>query len=278
MQTASSLKSPLLLVDNGSIAAASTLNLRRVCSALSERVGETVLPVSIAYSDRVPAKALGGEPALNLETAVFDLYAKGVRTIRILPFIFAGKGGIARLMERKLERLQKQLKGLRFHIGPYLYDERRSDNTGVARILADRVRAVIAEQSLKHAAVVLLDHGSPHVEAANVRDAICAQLGVLLAEQVRSCQVASMERRDGVQYAFNEPLLERRLRMEGFNQGDVVIAMLFLSPGKHAGEGGDVAQICAWAQRDSTGLRTHRTELVGTHPDVVQLLLEGLHL
>ena len=50
-------------------------------------------------------------------------------------------------------------------------------------------------------------------------------------------EASSMERREGTEYDFNEPLLENLLGSEGFEK-DVVLSMLFISPGRHAGPGG----------------------------------------
>ena len=52
-----------------------------------------------------------------------------------------------------------------------------------------------------------------------------------------------MERRDGKQYEFNEPLLENILGSGNFIK-NVILAMLFISPGRHAGKDGDIDQIC----------------------------------
>ncbi|MEY4402771.1 MAG: hypothetical protein RIR91_806, partial [Verrucomicrobiota bacterium] len=59
----------------------------------------------------------------------------------------------------------------------------------------------------------------------------------LPAERVIAC---SMERREGPEYAFNEPLLETALNRCTSN---VTILMLFVLPGRHAGPGGDVETI-----------------------------------
>ena len=50
--------------------------------------------------------------------------------------------------------------------------------------------------------------------------------------------------------------------------------MLFSSPGRHAGPGGDIAQICEAAEEKHAGLRTFMSDLFATHPDVVSVLAE----
>jgi hypothetical protein len=84
-----------------------------------------------------------------------------------------------------------------------------------------------------------------------------------------------MERREGAAYDFCEPLLERLLRSPGWNGGEVVVAMQFLLPGRHAGPDGDVAEICRAAEAVSGGaLRTTMTGLVAEHPLLVDILAD----
>ena len=50
----------MLLIDNGSSRPGSTLVLRRLAAALSERIGSEVHPVSLQHADKVAAADLGG--------------------------------------------------------------------------------------------------------------------------------------------------------------------------------------------------------------------------
>ena len=56
--------------------------------------------------------------------------------------------------------------------------------------------------------------------------------------------------------------------------GAWVLAMLFISPGRHAGPGGDIARICEAAEVRCPGLRTHGSDLFATHPGVIDLLAQ----
>jgi hypothetical protein len=80
-----------------------------------------------------------------------------------------------------------------------------------------------------------------------------------------------MERREGSEYDFNEPLLEKLLGSGDFS-GDVVLSMLFMSPGRHAGPGGDIAEICEAAEKEHEGLRTFMGDLFASHPGAIDLL------
>jgi hypothetical protein len=78
-----------------------------------------------------------------------------------------------------------------------------------------------------------------------------------------------MERREGAEYDFNEPLLEHALQQA---KGEAVILMLFLLPGRHAGPDGDVATIAK--EHAPAGLRWKLSPLLGTHfslPSLIEL-------
>jgi sirohydrochlorin ferrochelatase len=67
------------------------------------------------------------------------------------------------------------------------------------------------------------------------------------------------------------PLLADLIAAAPYAGNDFVVAPLFLSPGRHAGPAGDIAQICGAARS-----RSHLTELVGTHPMVADALAGAL--
>jgi sirohydrochlorin ferrochelatase len=83
-----------------------------------------------------------------------------------------------------------------------------------------------------------------------------------------------MERRPEPEFAFTEPLLADLLRDKIFGQGEVVVALQFLSPGRHAGPGGDIAEICAGAMRAQPDLKIVSTGLVGEDERLADVLAE----
>jgi hypothetical protein len=114
-----------------------------------------------------------------------------------------------------------------------------------------------------------------------VRTRLAEELRELLGRRASHVGAASMERREGDAYAFNEPLLERALIEPPFDEGEVLLAMAFLLPGRHAGEGGDVEQIvrhaCASAPEGaSQPLRVHKTQPLGGDPLVLSVLAERI--
>jgi sirohydrochlorin ferrochelatase len=86
-----------------------------------------------------------------------------------------------------------------------------------------------------------------------------------------------MERRSGRSYDFNGRLLEQELE-DAAHAGHhrVVLAMMFISPGRHAGPGGDIETICADAMAAHAGLQVCISALVGEHPLLIDILQDRL--
>jgi sirohydrochlorin ferrochelatase len=104
-----------------------------------------------------------------------------------------------------------------------------------------------------------------------VRNRVAEEAGRALAD-VGPVAAASMEVPGGPDAGAHGPLLAEVLASPGFDTGDVVIAPLFLLPGRHAGPSGDLARIARAAQERSPSLRCHFTDLVGSHPRATEAL------
>jgi hypothetical protein len=83
-----------------------------------------------------------------------------------------------------------------------------------------------------------------------------------------------MERRPEPAYDFNEPLLASLLATSPWSESQVIVAMQFLLPGRHAGPAGDVAEICRQAEAAHPRLRTRMTGLLGSHPLLLEILAD----
>jgi sirohydrochlorin ferrochelatase len=132
----------------------------------------------------------------------------------------------------------------------------------------------MTENEIVKPKVILVDHGSPQAAVAEVRDHLGEQVNALLKDEISLLGVASMERRPGPQYAFNDPLLSVALTSVPFSEGDVVVLLQFLSPGRHAGPSGDIAEICQEASRGRRQLNTYITDPIGNDPRVVDVLIQ----
>jgi sirohydrochlorin ferrochelatase len=242
------------LIDNGSLQQAAQLNLRAVAAALSTRTGVNVHAVSWKHSDRTPHSqlpALRSQPIWTLAPFIRAQLAAGENEFLFVPFFISAQGAIRSALRSDLEKLQQQLGGFSFAFTAGL-----AASGALGRIVAARVRQTIAIRGLRSPPVIVVDHGGPSPASAALRDSIAREIGASAS--------ASME-------GVHPPLLADELRKSAYAGRDVVIALLFLAPGRHAGARGDVARIC-----HASHVRCHLTALVGDHPAVVDTLAAAL--
>jgi sirohydrochlorin ferrochelatase len=259
----------IALIDNGSLAAAAHRQLRATAAALSAQTGAEIHAISWQHSDRVPAAALDGAPAWTLAPWVRAQLARGEDEFLFVPFFISAQGAIGSALRDELEELRRDVREFAFRFTTGL-----STRGVLAPIAAERIREAIAAHGLRAPAVLVVDHGGPSAASATLRDEVAHDVRSLLGAAIGSLAAASLE---GADYAHCRPLLADALTAPGFDRGDVVIAPLFLAPGRHAGPRGDLAQIArATEDRAATTLRCHFTELVGTHPRVVETLAAAL--
>nr|WP_300988584.1 CbiX/SirB N-terminal domain-containing protein [Thiocapsa sp.] len=264
------------MIDNGSKRADATLSLRRIASGLAERLGETVHPVSLLHSDRIPPSALHGQPADTFEPFLRRRLTENLRRFLILPLFFGRSRAISDYVPERLSTLQSDFGPFDVRIARALCPLPEGEPE-LVEILLDRIHGAASEQGIVPCRILLVDHGSPIPAVTEVRRWLARQLAQRLADdsgpQVELGE-AVMERRSGAQYDFNGALLEDRLRALAAEDisTPIILSMLFLSPGRHAGPGGDIAEICAAVERDHPGLRVHPSALVGSHSRLLDIL------
>lgn len=259
------------LVDNGSLEPAAHATLRAAAAAIARRAQVPVDAVSWRHSSRIPPGALEGGPAWTLTPWIRARVAEGEREFVFIPFFISPKGAIGSLLQRDLAALAEETGGFEFS-----FTDGLDAGTTLAAIVAERVREAAAARGLGRAAVVVVDHGGPSRASAAVRDRAAQAVRGRLAGAFYPVAAASMEAPGGPGDNFNRPLLSAVLAAAGFDSGDVLIAPLFLSPGRHAGPAGDLEAIARAAQARSPSLRCHFTGLVGTHPAAVESLSGAL--
>ena len=264
-------KNCILLVDNGSYRAASVLSLRRIATELSISTGNKVHPVSLLHSTKIDPDELDGVPADIVEPFIKEKISNGVDSFLIVPLFFGRSAAIYEYLPQRIGEIRKEFPNLQVRIADPLVDIENNHNDDVAQILAELVRIKISENKLKAPSVTLVDHGTPRKKVNDVRNFIANQLRDILSDEVSSVQPSSMESRPEPEYKFNEPLLEDLLGSDGFC-GDVILSMLFISPGRHAGEGGDIHTICVESEASSDGLKTHMSGLLSEHLGLVKIL------
>jgi sirohydrochlorin ferrochelatase len=261
-----------LLIDNGSTKPDATRSLRRIAASLSEACGETVYPVSLQHADRIAADQLGGQPALVLASFLRDKLLQGHRDFVALPLFFGRSRALTSFIPEQVERLAAEFGVFRLRQAQVLSPAPQGEPR-LARMLAEHVAECAADLGRQPDRVVVVDHGSPLPEVTAVRENITEALRASQPQSVRVDQ-AVMERRSGREYDFNGRLLEELLDEAGAET--VVLAMMFISPGRHAGPRGDIAQIGADAMRKKPGLRVVASSLIGEHPLLIDILRDRL--
>ena len=196
----------IFLVDNGSLRAQATLNLRRVAASLSELMGETVQAASLLHSNKIPLEEVNGIPATTLGPAAERSAEQGATEIIVLPFFFGPSKALTGYLPERMATLQERFPHVKVRVAQPLVDELGDNDLRLAHLLADNVREQLRSGAKPN--VALVDHGSPIPDVTAVRNRLAGQLSVLLADDVACVAAASMERREGDEYRFNEPLLE----------------------------------------------------------------------
>ena len=259
----------IMLLDNGSRRAAATLGLRTIAADLQATCDRPVHAVSLAHSDSVPIEQLQGLPAQTLERFLRARLGEGQREFLVLPLFFGVSRALTSAVPGLVGGLEKEFGPFRLGVAEVLSPLPQGEPL-LADILADNIRQAANDIKGEAERVILVDHGSPVPAVTAVRSGLAAMLRERLDTRVQLDQ-AVMERRPGAEYDFNGELLEKKLDACAPSEA-VVLAMLFISPGRHAGPGGDIESICAAARLRNPGLQLAITPLVGEHPLLIDIL------
>jgi sirohydrochlorin ferrochelatase len=236
-----------------------------------------VEPVSLLHSSKVPASELGGVAARVVKPTLRRLIATGAREFVFVPLFLGPSRAITDYLPELIAEARVSAPDLQVVVADTLAGvDLTAPDMRLAEMLADNVRLTMQAAGLSHPRVALVDHGTPAEVVNQVRNAVAGQLAVLLQTEVAAVAACSMERREGSEYDFNEPLLERIAQLDGWASADVIVALFFLLPGRHAGAGGDVAEICDGLIAQHTLRSTVRTPLLGEHPQLVDILVDRL--
>ncbi len=265
-----------LLMDNGSLKPEATLNLRHIAEQLTALSGHKIRPISLLHSSSIKIDRLNCQKAELFEPTVRSLAQDGVFNFIVIPLFFGPSRALTRYLPDRITHLKKTYPQLKIRIAKHLVDVDEGTDFSMSHILTEGILRVIKNNNLKNPAVILVDHGTPEPAVNKVRIYLTRQLNTSLRGKVREIASASMERRAGDKYSFNDPLLEHLLDEERYCQGDVIIALLFFSPGHHAAANGDIAIICQRAEKKHLELTTYLTGLIGQEKKLIPLLKERL--
>jgi len=251
--------------------------LRQLAHKLAERSGYSVEAVSLLHSHKIAAEDLGGEPATIVRRRLRELIDAGQRRFLLLPLFLGPSSAIQDYLPTLVEEACALAPDVTISIAPPLAGEDVSQpDPRLAQMLADHVRQIVSRADLKQPKVALVDHGTPVRPVNELRNAVAEELGRILKPGVEQVLATSMERRDGDDYAFNEPLLERVDEAAEFRGGVLIVAMFFLLPGRHAGAGGDVSEICQGLLARGSFETVVTTPLLGEHSGLLDILEDRL--
>jgi hypothetical protein len=243
---------------------------------VGEFSGRPIHPVSLQHADQVPADALGGRPADTLDPWLRRAIGAGRREFRLVPLWFGPSRALTHVIPGIADDLSRELGPLRLHCAPVLCPLPPGEPR-LVEVLFDHLRATAAAQGIEPRRLILVDHGSPSPQVIAVRTWLAARLRDRLGPDAVLYE-AVMERRPGPEYDFNGDLLETVLyRLAAADPvSPVILCMLFLSPGRHAGPAGDITAICHRVESAIDGFRVYPSPLVSTHPTLIPILADRL--
>jgi hypothetical protein len=261
------------LIDNGSLRPGSILQMRKIAARLSEVSGYTVRPFGLMHSHKVDPTRLNNRPAHSMQEFLLSQEANEVEEIRALSFFLGPSLAITDWLPENLQIWKEQNPDCRnFRILAPLY---KSGDDRLARAMTELCREQIKSSGFESPAVAMVDHGTPLPEVNQVREDVGQQMKERMGSGIARFSTCAMERRPDPQYDFNDPLLENLLQ-KWMNEGirEVVVSQFFLLPGRHAGPGGDLAQICQ--PFIDQGMKICRTENLGSHSLVEEILIDRI--
>ena len=265
------------LTDNGSLKPDATLALRKLCQATSEILGQPIEPVSLLHSSKIGPELLHGEQARTFERSIKAAYEAGQKHVRIQPLFFGPSAALTEYLPERLRILLKKRPELQVDIAPALVPEKGPTPDWLLEVLSSHAEALLSDHpEIKH--WLLVDHGSPRQEVAAVRDRVAAdfQSHWKRSHADHAVYPASMERRDGDEYSFCDPLLERAPSHYDIKSGEIGVLMLFFLPGRHAGPCGDVAEIIEGVEYENSALKLHMSPLFAEHSKLAEALAKKI--
>ncbi|MES9941875.1 MAG: CbiX/SirB N-terminal domain-containing protein [Candidatus Thiodiazotropha sp. 6PLUC2] len=265
----------ILLADNGSAKAGSVVNLRKLAQQMSDHCQQQVYPVSLQHAQKIPVEDLAGKPADTLHPFLRQKLIEGERSFLLIPLFFGLSRALTAFIPQQVDLLKAEFGEFKLIQGEVLCPLPQGEPR-VAKIVFDQIQKNTNGE--KPQQIVVVDHGSPLPQVNAVRKRITRDLRNLVGADVPIAE-AAMERRTGAEYDFNGELLEDELSQiaELNPQATVDLAQLFLSPGRHAGPGGDIEQICERVNLTYPRLKIRIAQLVGQHDDLADILCDRLN-
>lgn len=267
----------IFLIDNGSLRPEAALELRCIAARLSDLTGKQILPISLLHSSKIPAIKLFGRKAMTVKPALRKWIEAGQRSFVLVPLFLGPSRAITVYLQELIEEACRQAPGVNVVVAPPLAGENmETPDIRLAEILTAHIQTTLRKSGLHSPKIAVIDHGTPEKKVNQVRNAVASQVLDLLGSDAESVAACSMERREGTKYDFNEPLLQNLGQLQSWRGSDLIVAMFFLLPGRHAGPDGDVADICKKLTEQSFFRSIRQTPLIGSHPLLLDILADRL--
>lgn len=277
----SGLADRVVLLSHGSKRPEAGSQLAAIARDLRRAGQADVVAAAVFFGAGADEGGAGGDgPPAALDVALRRMLAEdGAGAIRVLPFILGPSRALRAEAPRIVRAAIAEHPGARIDVLPCLSDALGGDGIRcLARGMAEQVTRAMRDAQLARPLVLLCDHGSADPAVASVRQRMAALVAALLGDAVLGVEPAPMERPATLARGseVDDPLLEERLAALGDRSAEVVVAMAFVSPGRHAGGEGDVAAIVRQAQDAQPRLAVHVTELLGDSAAVREMLASSV--
>lgn len=261
----------ILLCDNGSTQPNATLQLRRLAQQLTEQTDLLIHPVSLQHANRIDASQLQGQPARVFTEFMQQQLSAGETEFILLPIFFGKSKALTSFVPDEANKLRQQYGDFNLRLAEVIYPLPNGEPL-LVDIIHDHIKQTAAQHKLPLQNLVLVDHGSPIPQVTAVRQDLAQNLQNRLADGI-SLEQAVMERREGKEYDFNGDLLEDWLskKAESGASSALVIMMFFLA-GRHAGENGDIVQICDSVMQQYPDFKVAISPLITEHLAFVNIL------
>jgi len=267
-----------MLIDNGSTRADAAVQLRHIASKLSRETQQLIHPVSMQHSDKINPtdilEKLDDQPAQVFKSFMRQQLETGQRNFILIPLFFGKSRALTSFVPDTLALLEDEFGAITLKITDVLYPL-PDGNSILIDILYEHAHSLGKGKHTKN--LVLVDHGSPIPSVTAVRQHIAESLSDRLENTV-TLQQAAMERRKGKEYDFNGELLEDYLsRIAESGETEATVLLLFLLPGTHAGENGDIAQICRSVMLKHPHFTVSISPLIGQNEKLISCLAKNLN-
>ena len=260
-----------LLIDNGSSKADATLQLRQLAKKLSDKTGRLIHPVSLQHANKIPPQQINNSPARVFTEFMTEKLTEGEREFTLLPLFFGNSKALTSFIPEQCELLKQTFGEFSLQVAEVIYPLPEGEPL-LSEIIYEHIMLTASKHQLALTNVALVDHGSPVPRVTEVRKHLANMVQQKLTNEV-SLEQAVMERREGKEYDFNGDLLKDWLTVKArAGESSAIIGLMFFLAGRHAGEGGDIVDICKDIMNQYPDFKIAISPLISEHKSLLSIL------